>query len=71
MQVMDGPRTGLHVPRWAIASLFAALAIFGAGYATAQKLDARIDARIANTIGPRLCRLETALGLAPWPDCRR
>ncbi len=58
---------GIRVPRWLITALAVGVAVLSAGYAVGEKVAAN-TARM-NTIELRLCRIERALKIEPWPRC--
>lgn len=58
---------GIRVPQWLVTAVIIAVALLSAGYAAGQKLTAK--ASQMETIELRLCRIERALQLEPWPGC--
>ena len=61
----------LRVPRWAIAVILGAVAILGAGFAAGQRIVRTEDHvnTLDQTINARMCRVEVALRIPPWPSC--
>lgn len=60
---------GIRVPRWLVTVVVTATALLGAGYAVGQRV--RTETSRIETIEVRLCRIETALHIDPWPGCPR
>lgn len=61
--------TGLFVPRWALVAGSLLIAIVSATWSAAQTVaHAQSAAEIMNV---RVCRIETALNIPPWPTCPR
>lgn len=60
---MTEARKGLHVPAWAMAAVAAVGIIVGMGVRVGLWLGE------FQSVGPRLCRIERAMNLAPWPTC--
>lgn len=66
-------KAGFYMPRWAIVAigLFCSFttALVATTWSAAQKV-ARAEERV-NTMDVRLCRIEAALKITPWPTCPR
>lgn len=60
---------GLYVPRWAIVAGGIIIAIVSATWSAAQTVArARSEEEVTDA---RLCRIEEALKITPWPTCRQ
>lgn len=60
---------GVFVPRWFLVVGGILIAIVSATWSAAQTVaKAKSDAEVMQA---RLCRIEQALNIAPWPTCRR
>jgi len=57
------------MPRWAIIAGSVLIAVASAALAQGVRVG-RYEERI-NTVDARLCRIEAALHIEPWPSCRR
>lgn len=66
---MANGSTALYVPRWALVAGGLVIALVGATFGAAQKI-VRAEERV-NTMDVRLCRIESALDIPPWPTCPR
>lgn len=64
---MNGNGNGLRVPGWAVTAVVAIAAILTTGIAVGQKIKANESA--FEIISVRLCRIERAVNLQPWPGC--
>lgn len=58
---------GLRVPGWAVTAVVAIAAILTTGIAVGQKIKGTDTA--FEIISVRLCRIEKAVNLQPWPGC--
>lgn len=61
-----GP-TGLYIPRWAIVAGGILVAIISATWGAAQTITRSQEE--GKMMHHRLCRIERAVGLEPWPTC--
>jgi len=60
-------RSALYVPKWVLVAGGLLIAIVSATYSAASTVaKAKSDAEI---IQLRMCRIERAVGLEPWPTC--
>lgn len=58
---------GLYVPRWALVAGALLIAIVSATWSAAQTVArAKTDAEVMQL---RMCRIERAVGIEPWPTC--
>ena len=65
----NGSNGGLYVPRWALVAGAVLIAIVSATWSAAQTVArAKSDAEVTQA---RLCRIEQALNIPPWPTCQR
>ena len=58
---------GVHIPGWAIAAAVLIIAVLTTGFSLGGKWnDTQRSLRELNT---RMCRIERALDIPPWPSC--
>lgn len=61
----------LRIPRWAVLLVAGSVIILGAGFAAGQRIVRNEDHinTLDATINARMCRVEVALKIPPWPSC--
>ncbi len=61
------PHNGVRIPGWAIAAVVLIVAVLTTGFNLGSKWND--TQRSVSELNTRMCRIERALDIPPWPTC--
>ena len=64
---MTNTHNGIRIPGWAIAAIVLVVAVLTTGFSLGRTWND--TQRSVHELNMRMCRIEQALDIPPWPSC--